>query len=126
MNAGADGFCLKGVSSEKLINVIEDVHAGIFWVDAMVAEQLKQRFQQPATSTGIPSIPRELPPISDLTEREQEVLGLIAQGKKNLEIADILSISPGTVRVHVHSILHKLKVKNRMEAVKFLATCKDM
>jgi two-component system, NarL family, response regulator len=52
-----------------------------------------------------------------LTQREQEILELIATGKTNQEIADILYITCGTVRVHVHAILHKLDVRDRTEAV---------
>jgi two-component system, NarL family, response regulator len=52
-----------------------------------------------------------------LTQREREVLTLIAAGRSNPEIAKVLYIAPGTVRVHVHGILHKLGVENRSQAV---------
>lgn len=112
MDAGADGFCLKGVSTERLIISIEEVYRGTFWVDAAVAELIRSRHAKPDQQKD------EILNISSntLTEREQEVLHLIAQGKKNSEIAELLCISPGTVRVHVHSILHKLDVRDRTQA----------
>jgi DNA-binding NarL/FixJ family response regulator len=51
-----------------------------------------------------------------LTQREQEILSLIAKGKTNQEIAEVLYITTGTVRVHVHAILHKLEVRDRSQA----------
>lgn len=116
MDAGADGFCLKGVSTDRLIVSIEEVYRGTFWVDAAVAEMIRNRYTKPdQTQGGIHNNSQEAA-IKTLTEREQEVLGLIAQGKKNSEIAELLCISHGTVRVHVHSILHKLEVRDRTQA----------
>jgi two-component system NarL family response regulator len=112
MDSGADGFCLKGVSTERLLVTIEEVYRGTFWVDAAVADLLRNRFAKPeqAKNAGV------ITPDKTLTDREQEVLGLLAEGKKNSEIAEILCISPGTVRVHVHSILNKLDVRDRTQA----------
>ncbi len=121
MNAGADGFCMKGISTERLHMLIQEVHQGAFWIDPVVAAQIKQYLQadrQPFTTDVPLAIPMEA--LESLTEREQEVLALIAAGKKNLDIADILMISPGTVRVHVHSILNKLNVKDRTQAALFV------
>jgi len=120
MEVGADGYCLKGVCTERLQTLIQDVNEGAFWVDAAVAEQVKKymRGEKSATKPEQSHIPVEV--LESLTEREQEVLALIAEGKKNADIADILCISPGTVRVHVHSILHKLNVKDRTQAALFV------
>jgi len=126
MNAGADGFCLKGISTERLHTLIEEVHQGAFWIDPAVATQIKKYFQsktqldEPKQPLGIP-----LEILESLTEREQEVLALIATGKKNNDIAEILKISPGTVRVHVHSILNKLNVKDRTQAALFVVQRHD-
>lgn len=119
MDAGADGFCLKGVSTERLVASMTEVCRGTFWVDAAVAEIIRSRF-----TDGLPT--REAGPVTEepaarsalqtLTEREREVLSLIGEGRKNSEIADLLCISHGTVRVHVHSILHKLDVRDRTQA----------
>lgn len=121
MNAGADGFCMKGISTERLHMLIQEVYQGAFWVDPVVATQIKQYLQadRQLSGTDVPvTIPVEA--MESLTDREQEVLALIAAGKKNLDIADILMISPGTVRVHVHSILNKLNVKDRTQAALFV------
>jgi two-component system NarL family response regulator len=121
MGAGADGFCLKGVSTERLLGVIQEVYQGAFWVDEAVAAQIKKFFQ--GTSALGKPVELSAQALKLLTDREQEVLALIADGKKNLEIADVLCISPGTVRVHVHSILSKLNVRDRTQAA-LLATQK--
>jgi two-component system NarL family response regulator len=117
MDAGADGFCLKGVSTERLIASIKEVFEGNFWVDASIVEQIKLRLKRKAGLEKPLKAQNMLDPLLEsLTDREQEVLALIAEGRKNSEIAAILGISHGTVRVHVHSILHKLDVKDRTQA----------
>lgn len=119
MDAGADGYCLKGISTDRLYALIQEIYKGAFWVDSAVAEQIKQYLKGNSGNTLQPlSIPLE--GLESLTEREQEVLALIAEGKKNQQIADQLFISPGTVRVHVHSILNKLNVKDRTQAALFV------
>lgn len=121
MAAGADGYCIKGISTERLNALIFDVFQGNLWIDASVAEQMKHYFKQSKKNEpSSPISPTELKELELLTERELEVLQLIAQGKKNQDIADTLYISPGTVRVHVHSILHKLNVKDRTQAALFI------
>jgi len=124
VQAGADGFCVKGITTERLHHLIEEAHEGAYWIDPLVAEQIKRYIQSGKSAEDMPNPEKlEIPessPLALLTEREREVLALIADGKKNLEIADILVISPGTVRVHVHSILNKLNVKDRTQAAIFL------
>lgn len=115
IDAGADGFCLKGVSTERLITSVDEVCRGTFWVDAAVAEIVRNRFVGAEQAEPI-SVESPKTVLSTLTEREKEVLTLIAEGQKNSEIAETLCISPGTVRVHVHSILHKLEVRDRTQA----------
>jgi two-component system NarL family response regulator len=119
LNAGVDGFCLKGISTERLVKVIEDVYAGNFWIDTFIADQVKQKFLTPAATKEVEHR-KIIESIEILTEREQEVLYLISQGRKNHEIAEQLCISPGTVRVHVHAILHKLHVKDRTQAALYV------
>jgi two-component system, NarL family, response regulator len=121
MEAGADGYCLKGISTERLQSLIQEVYQGIFWIDAAVADQIKKHFQSSQKPSDIASpVNIALDTIETLTEREKEVLALIAAGKKNQDIAESLCISPGTVRVHVHSILNKLNVKDRTQAALFV------
>ncbi|MFE4107985.1 response regulator [Almyronema epifaneia] len=111
--AQAQGYCLKGVAAESLILAIQSVAAGASWWDAQATEQIRAQFQQP-----IAEVPQSAPePDNPLTQREREILALIASGKSNSEIAASLYIAAGTVRVHVHAILQKLAVRDRTQAV---------
>jgi two-component system NarL family response regulator len=85
---------------------IRSVAMGASWWDATATQEIQSAFM----SMG--SIPQDNP----LTKREQEILALVAQGKSNQEIADSLYIATGTVRVHVHTILNKLEVRDRTQA----------
>jgi two-component system NarL family response regulator len=112
--AGAQGYCLKGVAAEKLLLAMRSVVAGASWWDTTATQTIRNTLVQA-------NITQSLANPSDqtygLTQREQEVLALIASGKSNPEIAKVLFITPGTVRVHVHAILHKLGVRDRTQAV---------
>jgi RNA polymerase sigma factor (sigma-70 family) len=119
MGVGADGYCLKGICTERLQTLIQEVNQGVFWVDAVVAKQIKRYMRGERVFTKPEESQLSMEILESLTEREQEVLALLAEGKKNVDIADILTISPGTVRVHVHSILSKLNVKDRTQAALF-------
>jgi DNA-binding NarL/FixJ family response regulator len=109
IQAGASGYLLKDMPREELIKAVRGTVAGKTYVDPSVAgkvlEQVSSRQTQPATLiTG------------KLTEREVEVLHLIAKGSSNADIADRLSLSDGTVRNHVSAILSKLGVSDRTQA----------
>jgi two-component system, NarL family, response regulator len=108
--AGAQGYCLKGVGAETLILAMRSVIAGASWWDATATAEIHNLFQH--NSAQDPA-----KPIESLTRREQEILKLIATQKTDREIAEILYITPGTVRVHVHTILHKLGASDRKQAV---------
>jgi two-component system, NarL family, response regulator len=114
VTAGAQGYCLKGVAAETLILAMRSVVAGASWWDTTATQTIRNTLTQA-------NIAQSLVNPSDqtygLTQREQEVLALIAGGKSNPEIAKVLFITPGTVRVHVHAILHKLGVRDRTQAV---------
>lgn len=112
---GVQGYCLKGIAAENLILAVRSVVAGASWWDASTT----QRIRQTVTETSTHSNDLALNP---LTQREQEVLRLITQGKTNSEIASLLYICTGTVRVHVHAILHKLQVSDRKQATEFAQT----
>ena len=108
--AGAQGYCLKGVTAETLVLAMRSVIAGASWWDAAATAEIHTLFQNNPTE--------DRTPISNtLTRREQEILSLIATAKTDREIAEILYIVPGTVRVHVHTILHKLGAIDRKQAV---------
>jgi len=108
ITAGAQGYCLKGIPAEKLMLAVRSVSAGASWWDQTATTEIQAAFQNE------PSLIH--PSDNPLTKREQEILALVATGKSNQEIADILYISAGTVRVHVHAILHKLDVRDRTQA----------
>jgi two-component system, NarL family, response regulator len=109
--AGAQGYCLKGVAATTLILAMRSVIAGASWWDATATAEIQTLFQNNPTD-DVATVA-----INTLTPREQEILNLIATSKTDREIAEILYIAPGTVRVHVHTILHKLGVTDRKQAV---------
>lgn len=114
IEAGAQGYCLKGIAAETLILALQSVAAGASWWDATATATIRNALNQ---STLITDTTESLKSNNSLTQREQEILALIASGKSNPEIAKVLYITPGTVRVHVHAILHKLGVRDRTQAV---------
>jgi DNA-binding NarL/FixJ family response regulator len=98
--AGAQGYLVKGMSHEALVDALRRVHAGTRYLPPPVARSLAART-----------------PNSELSVREREVLSLIAQGKNNKEIAAVLGITEGTVKCHVTMILSRLGVSDRTQAV---------
>lgn len=118
IEAGAQGYCLKGIAAETLILALRSVAAGASWWDSTATQEIRAAIEKPAESAPNPAkqvTPTTLP--VPLTQREQEILSLLAAGKNNQEIAESLFIAPGTVRVHVHAILQKLDVRDRTQAV---------
>lgn len=113
IEAGAQGYCLKGIPSESLILALRSVAAGASWWDQTATTEIRAAFE--GNNTAAP-VQNKQPPENPLTKREQEILALVAAGKSNQEIAEILYIASGTVRVHVHAILHKLEVRDRTQA----------
>ncbi|QLE58270.1 response regulator transcription factor [Nostoc sp. TCL26-01] len=114
IEAGAQGYCLKGIAGEKLVLALRSVAAGASWWDETATREIRSSIE----SSQLPTLENPLPKSANpLTQRELEILSLLATGKTNQEIAKLLYISPGTVRVHVHTILHKLAVSDRTQAV---------
>jgi two-component system, NarL family, response regulator len=111
---GAQGYCLKGISAESLILAMRSVIAGASWWDAAATSEIRTTFQHHAGELSDSAA-------INLTSREQEILTLVATNKTNQEIAELLYITPGTVRVHVHTILHKLGARDRQQAVEIAA-----
>jgi two-component system, NarL family, response regulator len=109
--AGAQGYCLKGVAAETLVLAMRSVIAGASWWDATATAEIHTLFQSNPTADRSTQI------VEPLTRREREILSLIATAKTDRQIAEVLYITPGTVRVHVHTILHKLAVSDRKQAV---------
>ncbi|RUR72464.1 response regulator [Chlorogloeopsis fritschii PCC 9212] len=112
--AGAQGYCLKGVAAEKLVLALRSVAAGASWWDETATKEIRSAFGSECAQLDSENISNFSNP---LTQREQEILSLLVAGKTNREIALALYITPGTVRVHVHTILHKLGVGDRHSAV---------
>jgi DNA-binding NarL/FixJ family response regulator len=112
IRAGASGFLLKSAPPQQLIAGIRTVMAGDALLAPEITRRLLDRFvARPPRPTGIP------PEFADLSERELEVLRLIADGRSNAEIAVDLYISEATVKTHVTHILTKLRLRDRVQAV---------
>jgi DNA-binding NarL/FixJ family response regulator len=112
MKAGASGFLLKDAPRDQLVSAVRTIASG----DALIAPSLLRRLVEDFVRRPAPGsrTPTEL---SDLTERELEVLKLIARGLSNAEIATTLFLSEATVRTHLRHILLKLNLRDRVQAV---------
>lgn len=100
LKAGASSYLLKDVVSAELIRVIQTVHAGRKAISPEIASKLAEYLASDA-----------------LTARQREVLNCLAHGMSNMEIAEALFISEGTVKAHVKAILHKLEARDRTQAI---------
>lgn len=109
MKAGARGYLLKGSNQEEIVRAIRAVGNGEAIFGPGVARRLMRYFDAPAPLPASPIFP-------GLTERETEVLTLIAQGLTNQQIADRLFVSVKTVRNHVSNVISKLQVADRAQA----------
>jgi len=112
MKSGASGFLLKDVPPERLADAVRVVAAG----DALLAPAITRRLiegfvRRPAPTTRAPT------ELSALTDRELDVLKLVARGLSNAEIASSLFVSEATVKTHVTHILAKLRLRDRVQAV---------
>jgi DNA-binding NarL/FixJ family response regulator len=112
MKAGASGFLLKNAPPEQLVESVRAVSRG----EALLAPDITRRLIEHYVSA--PRRGAELPPrLRDLTERELDVLMLLARGSSNAEIAATLFISEGTVKTHVSRVLSKLDLRDRVQVV---------
>lgn len=111
LKAGARGFLLKDVSLEQLVNAIHTVARG----DSLVAPAMTQRLLSEASMLRNDFVSLDRP--DPLTDRETEILRLMAGGYSNREIADALRVAEGTIKNHVSNILSKLGVRDRTRAV---------
>ncbi|MCX5262516.1 response regulator transcription factor [Streptomyces sp. NBC_00199] len=112
LSAGASGFLLKDVTPEQLISAVRTVRSG----DALLAPAVTRRLVERFTRQGSEStaIHRDL---ASLTSREREVLGLVARGLSNAEVAGRLHLAETTVKTHVSRVLGKLQLRDRVQAV---------
>ena len=105
IRAGALGYLLKDAPAEELIRTIRRVHGGEAFIQPEIASRTLRELLRPQQS-----------PLEPLSDREREVLLLLAQGASNREIADRLFITEGTVKNHVSNVLGKLQAENRTHA----------
>ena len=111
LRAGAQGYLLKDMEPDALVIALRDIVAGKTVVAPDLAPILAKAVQGKDDE-----LPVKVSPFDDLTPRETEILGLLAEGQSNKAIARNLGISDGTVKLHVKAILRKLNVHSRVEA----------
>ncbi len=111
LRSGARGYLLKDMEPDELVVALREIMTGKTVVAPMLTTVLANIIQG-----NTPTAPLENSPFDELTPRETEILGLLAEGQSNKVIARNLGISDGTVKLHVKAILRKLKIHSRVEA----------
>jgi DNA-binding NarL/FixJ family response regulator len=114
IEAGAAGFVLKDSSAEDLIAAVRAVAGGGAWFDPGVATRMLERYREVVAPAA-----RDVARLEELTDREHDVLRLMARGATNAEIATALFVAEATVKTHVGSIFGKLGVRDRAAAIVF-------
>ncbi|WJW69996.1 response regulator transcription factor (plasmid) [Candidatus Chlorohelix allophototropha] len=119
LKAGASGYLLKTIPEDDLAQAVIAAHKGIYQLDPAVALKVVASLGNPSASSRLQSLALQSssPTNAGLTERELEVLKLTSQGLSNSEIARSLSISEGTVKNHISSILSRLGLRDRIQAI---------
>ncbi|MBN9685032.1 MULTISPECIES: response regulator [unclassified Corallococcus] len=132
VKAGASGYLLKGATVDKIVEAIKEVRAGGTVIQPNLARRLLRHFRVEPDTAPVPTEPLAVSPsasepaapasaqeplLKPLSDREREILQLIAKGVSNSEAARLLSLSKATIRTHLEHIYRKLEVTNRVEAV---------
>ncbi|EHN09340.1 DNA-binding response regulator LuxR family [Patulibacter medicamentivorans] len=112
LRAGASGFLLKDTRPADLVEAVRVVAGGDALLAPRITKRLLERF-----GTDLAAAPTQDAAVAELTDREREVLRLIAGGHSNLEIAELLVLTEATVKTHVSNVLRKLGVRDRVQAV---------
>lgn len=112
--SGATSYCLKETPPEMLVHIIRTTIGGACWIDPKIARFVVSRLQPENESAPVDA--GESSTLISLTDREMDVLALLAEGKNNTEISDALSISMNTVKTHLKNIFQKLDVEDRTAA----------
>ena len=107
---GAMGYILKGVGAGELVDLVREVAAGRSYVSPGLAGRLLVAMRRRESDAA------EVNPLADLSKREEDILKLVAQGKSNREVGEVLDLQEKTVKHYMTSILQKLQVRNRVEA----------
>ncbi len=118
LRAGASGFVLKDIPPEQLVEAVRTVADGGAMLSPAITQRLIQQFSEPSSVNTTLATRLER-----LTAREQDVLTALADGKNNAEIANQLHIGAATVKSHVSSLLSKLGLRDRAQAVVFAYEC---
>jgi DNA-binding NarL/FixJ family response regulator len=114
LRAGARGFVSKDTASSQILKAIHAVLSGELWAERrMTAQLVDELFRQK----------QERQAVETLTPRERQVLRLVGEGKRNAEIAGALFISEHTVKTHMSSLMHKLKIEGRSRLALYAARC---
>jgi len=113
MKHGCAGIVLKQTATDLLYKSIRKVHAGEIWLDSHTTAAVMRQFAAPART--LPGLDRGARERSPLSQREREIVSLVAQGFKNKEIAERMFISEQTVKNHLHNVFDKLGVADRLE-----------
>ncbi|MBW4681717.1 MAG: response regulator transcription factor [Microcoleus vaginatus WJT46-NPBG5] len=106
LSSGADAYCIKGASVDRLLTAIEAAYEGATYLDPQIARKVIDHLKPPAPAGNF----------AQLSQRELEVLKLMVEGLTNPEIATHLYLSPNTVKTHVRGIMNKLAVDDRVQA----------
>jgi DNA-binding NarL/FixJ family response regulator len=113
-SSGANGYLLKTLAPVQMVEALRQVLRGVRWIQPELTQQLYAEFAQ-----GPPAAASASEDEADLTPRQLEVLRLVAQGLRNAEIAERLTISEQTVKTHVAHLLEKLGVASRLQAARY-------
>ncbi|BAY45639.1 two-component response regulator [Scytonema sp. HK-05] len=106
LSSGADAYCIKGASVERLMSAIAAAVEGATYLDPQIARRVIDNLKPPSPSGNA----------ANLSQRELEVLRLMVEGLSNPEIAEKLYLSPNTIKTHVRGIMNKLSVDDRVQA----------
>lgn len=112
IKAGASAYCLKDIPRARLFQVIETVSEGAAWIDPAVADVILKKLAVDFSDKENEVMEKD----ANLTDREKEVLKLLAAGYSNSEMASRMCVSINTVKVHIGNILQKLEVEDRTQA----------
>jgi DNA-binding NarL/FixJ family response regulator len=115
LRSGASGFMLKNAAPEELIEAVQVVAAG----NSLLAPSVTRRVIEEFAKGPAPAAAADASRLNVLTEREAEVLSLLARGKSNAEIANELFVGEATIKTHISNLLTKLNLRDRVQAVVF-------
>lgn len=118
LRAGASGYVLKNIPTDDLVEAIRLAHRGLVQLDVTATQRVVEQLNQEATDNRVNIQAQQQ--IEGLTERERDVLRLVANGASNREIAEQLFISEGTVKTHISRILTQLDLRDRTQLAIFV------